>query len=225
MNFREALEHEIASQGLSISEITRISGVSKGTIYNILKGITKDARIRPLTRRAIARGCNRKLKNLGGGEVQFVDEGMNGFVNNSSDVRLRFLPNRPFLSHQFFKEPFDWLHGLEEAGSVTGFQTVDRVFQKREEFLGLVIDNGSKRCLLEVWFDLKISFGSDGPSRKFSCRIQHQVEGGSALEKTVFLLAGPRYEVEILNPYFIDFKGRRNVIGDPLFYDFKGCLK
>lgn len=47
--------------------------------------------------------------------------------------------------------------GLEESGSVTGFWTVDRVFQKREEFLGLVIDNGSKRYLLEVWFILGVT--------------------------------------------------------------------
>jgi len=60
MTFREALEREITTQGISVGEVVRKSNVSKGTIYNILNGTTEDARIRAATRRALAHGCDRE---------------------------------------------------------------------------------------------------------------------------------------------------------------------
>ncbi len=222
MTFKEALEREIASQGLSVAEITRISGVSKGTIYNILNGTTVEARIRPSTRRSIARGCNRELRSLEDGGVLFVERGAPDASEAPSDVRLNLLPNRPFLSDRFLKEPFDWLHTLEEEGALSGIQAVDRVFQKREEFLGLVMENGGEVGLMEVRFDLRVAFEDGGPSRVFPCRLQQQVGPGRTLEETVFLLAGPPYVLELLNPAFTDSEGQTGGIGDPAVYHFRG---
>ena len=131
MIFREALEREIAAQGISVAEVARISGVSKGAIYNILNGKTDESRIRPATKRAIARGCNRDLEMLRDGGVRFVEAGGEPSADRRPDVALRLTPGRPFLDGQFFREPFDWLHGLEEEGTPGGIRTVDRGFQRR----------------------------------------------------------------------------------------------
>ncbi len=220
--FREALEREIAAQGLSVTEVTRNSGLSKGAIYNILNGKTEEERIRPATRRAIARGCNRELEVLEDGGVLFVERGQERPPDRPREVELRLAPGRPFLEERFLGEPFDWLHSLEEEGMLTGARAVDRVFQKREEFLSLVVENRGQVAVVEVRFDLRVMFENGGPARRFSSRLPAHVPSGGRVEQTLFLLGGPPYCLELVNPVFTDSEGQVKDIDATLTYLHKG---
>ena len=47
------------------------------------------------------------------GGVRFVDPGDRVPRQVAADVLLTVAAARPFLQDRFFREPFDWLHGLE----------------------------------------------------------------------------------------------------------------
>ena len=220
MTFREALERELTTQGISVTEVARGSGVSKGTIYNILNGTTEDARIRPSTRRAIARGCNRQLKVLADGGVLFVEP--SEVSEAPSDISLRFFSQRPFLSDHHVQEPFDWLHRMEETGALPGIRIVDRVFQRREDFLSLIVDNGSGAPIGEVQFDLRVVYEESGPAEVLSCRLVCHIPPGTQGEETLFLLAGGAFVLDILNPVFTDADGQTIGVSSTFTYYFKG---
>lgn len=222
MTFRDALEREISAQSLSVAEVAQKSGLSKGAIYNILNGKTEEERIRPSTRRAIARGCNRNIEVSEEGAVLFVEHGRPGPVDEPGEVELRLVPGRPFLAEQFLREPFDWLYSLEEEGVLTGTRTVDRVFQKREEFLSLVVENRGQAVVTEVRFDLRVTFEGGGPAKQFSSRLSGYVPCGGHVEETLFLQAGPSYCAELLNPVFTDPEGQTKELDGDLKYSHKG---
>lgn len=225
MTFRDALEREIAAQGLSVAEIARISGVSKGAIYNILNGKTEEDRIRPSTRRAIARGCNRDLEVLEDGGVRFVapgaPDGMQG-PEEAQEVALRLAPGRPFLEAAYLKAAFDWLHELESGGALSGPRTVDRVFQKRSEFLSVVVENGGDEPVQEVRFEVRVSFDGGEGSQTFSAGVHTPVPAGGQVEETLFPSAGPPYSLELMNPVYVDSEGRARAIGSAPKYLHKG---
>lgn len=158
MTLKDAIEKEILSQGISAIDISKVSGVSKATIYNILNGLTDDPRIRPSTKRSIARGCGKDLRALEDGGVEFVKPGLDGEAPSLPPalIRLALVPGRPFLSEAFCREAFDWLHDLEGSGRIPSCGVVDRVFQRRPAFLSLVVDApapteiSDMSCILDV---------------------------------------------------------------------------
>jgi transcriptional regulator with XRE-family HTH domain len=222
MTFREALEREIASQALSVADIAEISGVSKGAIYNILNGKTEEDRIRPATRRALAKGCGRELEVLEDGGTLFVDPSDEVPRQVTPDITLQILSARPFLEDGFFSEPFDWLHGLEEKQVVSGLDAVDRVFQRREEFLSLAIENRGDRPISEARFDLKVTYSSGAAAAQFALKWPMSVAPGQRAERTLFLGAGPAFDLEIINPVCADEKGESRGLEGPLGYVHKG---
>ena len=222
MTFREALQHEITGQGLSVTEIARASGLSKGAIYNILNGKTVESRIRAATRRAIAGACNRKLVALDDGGVLFVESEGGAESIPSQDVVLRLDPFRPFLEDRFFREPFDWLHGLEEEGVLHGVGVVDRVFQKREDFLSLAIANTGPTSLVEFGFERRVAFGEDGPSERVPAQLPLDLPPGGDAEETLFVHAGPSFALELLNINFTDADGRTEAVSGPFRYVHRG---
>ncbi len=222
MTFRDALEQEIKTQGISVTEIARISDVSKGAIYNIINGTTEEARIRPATRRAIARGCNRDLKILGDGGVLFVERGLTDDTKAVTDVRMRVIPDRPFLGDHYIKPPFDWLHKMEDEGELSGVGTVDSVFQKKEEFLSLIVENDRLIPITDLAFELQVAFDEGGPAAVFSCRTTSPIPAGESLEETLFLLAGPPYQLELRNLTCTDAEGQISTVSAPISYRFQG---
>ena len=226
MNFRDELDREITSRGLSVTEIARISRMSKGAIYNILNGKTEEARIRPATKRAIAAGCGRELEILENGGARFVDRQAKQEAPDarsfSAEVAIQFLPDRPFLEDRFLKAPFDWLQELEEAGVINGVRTVDRVFQKRTDFLSILLENQGSSTIDEVWFDLNVKLGDEGPSRTFGSRLTRPLEPGERFEETLFVLAGPQYSLNVERPGFKDAEGQIKAIEGALTYHYKG---
>ena len=222
MTFREALAREIAAQGISVTEVAQKSRVSKGAIYNILNGTTEEARIRPSTRRALARGCNRMLKMMPDGGVVFAVSGEDEAPREVllADVDFAFVPLRPFLSHAHVREPFDWLYEQEVRGSLS-LGTVDRVFQRREEFLSLEVFNEGDAAVLGVQFTLRVSY-KKGPAGKVACRIDPPVLPGVKMEYTLFLLAGPPFALELADARCVDAGGQvRRIDGEPA-YSYEG---
>lgn len=172
MTLKDAIEKEILSQGISAIDISKVSGVSKATIYNILNGLTDDPRIRPSTKRAIARGCGKDLRILGDGGVEFFNPGAEGEVSSlpPASLRLALLPGRPFLSDSFCREAFDWLHGLEASGRIPSCGVVDRVFQRRPGFLSLVIDAPGPLEISTVTCALDVSIPGSRVQKSISIR-------------------------------------------------------
>ena len=222
MTFREVLEREIATQALSVADIADISGVSKGAIYNILNGKTEEDRIRPATRRALAKGCGRELEVLEDGGVLFVDPSDQIPRQVTPDVTLQILAARPFLEDGFFREPFDWLHGLEEKQVISGLDAVDRVFQRREDFLSLAVENRGDRQISETRFDLKVTYASGSATAHFALKWPMSVKPGQRAERTLFLGAGPAFDLEILNPVCADGKSESRSLEGPVSYVHKG---
>ena len=223
MTFREALEREIAAQGLAVAEIAEISGVSKGAIYNILNGKTDDVRVRPATRRALARGCNRELVMLDDGGVRFVEPGETRAPEPVVEtVGWRLLPGRPFLEESFLRDPFDWLYTLEEDGRVSGTETVDRVFQRRRQFLSLVVENGGRSDIAELGFELRVAFDNGGPTKRFPSRLYVEIPPGGEFEQTLFLQAGPQFQLQVSGPSFTDSEGQAGSSGSDLQYVHRG---
>jgi transcriptional regulator with XRE-family HTH domain len=228
MTFREALEREINTQGISVAEVAEKSRVSKGTIYNILNGTTEEARIRTATRRALARGCNRDLKILSDGGVMFVIPNQPVAepekIESVADVAITLVPFRPFLSHSYFREPFDWLFEQEERGRLPGLQTVDRVFQRRNDFLAIELFNFGNQVISDVQFDLKVTFHS-GPVAKIACRLDRSIPPGERLEQTLFLLAGPAYMLSLDEAVCCDVEGQFLGIAAIPTYRFEGDIR
>ena len=207
MNFRDALEKEIRSQGLAVAEIAKGSGLSKGAIYNILSGKTEEDRIRPSTRRQITSACNRDLELLDDGSIIFVEPGEGGETPDDSDIQLSLTPERPFLNDSFVREPFDWLHELEANGELKGTPTVDRVFQRRGDFLSLDVENNGRDGISSMKFDLVVEF-KGGQAGKFNCGMPGVLDPGSRLERTVFLFTGPAFSLEIRNASYNHIDGQ-----------------
>jgi len=208
MKFRDVLEREITSQGLSVAEVARASGLSKGAIYNILNGSTEDARIRPATRRALAQGCNRELHVLEDGSARF-EEGVEAPTAPVSDaLTMRLVPERPFLESRFVREAFDWLHEQEEQGALAGVGAVDRVFQRRSDFLSLEVENQGTVGLSEVRFDLGVTYAGSGPAASFPVRIPAHALPSERVEVTVFLSVGPPFCLQVRSPSFSDVEGQ-----------------
>ena len=171
MTLKEAIEKEVLSQGISAIDISKASGVSKATIYNILNGLTDDSRIRPSTKRAIAKGCNRELRILGDGGVDFVRPGLKAEASEvvpGASVHLRYASGRPFSSDSFCPEALDWLHDMEKSGRIPRCEVVNRVFQKRADFLSLVVENGGHSEITSVLFSLDVSIPKSRVQRTFS---------------------------------------------------------
>jgi transcriptional regulator with XRE-family HTH domain len=187
MTLKDAIEKEIAAQGISAIDISKASGVSKATIYNILNGLTDDIRIRPSTKRAIARGCGRELKILGDGGVAFVAPPNGGETQEAAAALwLRYAPGRPFLQDGFCREAFDWLHEMEVAGRIPPSQIVNRVFQKRLEFLSLVIENLGGVEISTAAFSLDVSIPRSRVQRSFPISAVCPIAPGGRAERTVF---------------------------------------
>ena len=223
MTFREALEREITTQGISVGEVARKSNVSKGTIYNILNGTTEDARIRAATRRALAHGCDRELQVLPDGNVRFVVPEGESPPGEAAEVVLRFLPFTDFLDQNHLREPFDWLYAQEESGALSGLGIVDRVFQRRPEFLGLEIHNIGDAALTEGQFLLDVRFDT-GPGGRIPCRIVQGVAPDERIQQTLFLLAGPAFELTVRDAVLTDTTGKVQHVDQALTYRFEGTL-
>lgn len=222
MTFREALSREIATQGISVTEVAQKSRVSKGAIYNILNGTTEEARIRPSTRRALARGCNRALKVMPDGGVIFVvsEDAEIPREDVLANVGFEFVSHRPFLSHAHVREPFDWLYEQELRGSLK-IRTVDRVFQRREEFLSLCVFNDGDSAISEVQFTLRVSYRK-GPVGEIGCSLELPIAPGSRVEQSLFLLAGPPFVLEVVDAMCADAGGMARRIGAVPTYSFEG---
>lgn len=228
MTFREAFEREINTQGISVAEVAHKSHVSKGTIYNILNGTTEEARIRSATRRALARGCNRDLKILPDGGVMFVASNQAVAEPETpeavAEVSIKLVPFRPFLSHSYFREPFDWLFEQEERGRLPGLQTVDRVFQRRDDFLAIELFNFGSQVISDVQFNLKVTFHS-GPVAKIACCLDRPIPPGERLEQTLFLLAGPAYLLSLDEAVCCEIEGQFLGIAATPTYRFEGDIR
>jgi len=221
MTFREALEREITTQGISVGEVARKSRVSKGTIYNILNGTTEDARIRAATRRALAQGCDRELQVLPDGSVRFALAEDQAPPGEPAEIALRFLPFVDFMSQHHLREPFDWLYAQEESGALTGLNIVDRVFQRRSEFLGFEIHNAGDTALLEGQIVLNIRFDV-GPRDRITCQTARGIAPDERVQQTLFLLAGPAFELTVQDAVFTDATGKILQAVQPLTYRFEG---
>lgn len=211
MTLKEALEKEIASQGISAIDISKASGVSKATIYNILNGLTDDARIRPSTKRSIARGCNREIRLLSDGGVEFVRPGRQTEppeAPSGAAVRLRYAAGRPFLSDSFCREAFDWLHDTERAGRLPRCDIVNRVFQKRPDFLSLTLENAGHSEIASVAFLLGVSIPKGRLQRTFSFSGLRPTPPLAKTEITLFLSEAEfDFDVEVSQLTLNDVEG------------------
>jgi transcriptional regulator with XRE-family HTH domain len=223
MTFRDALEREIAVQGISVAEVAQKSKVSKGTIYNILNRTTEDARIRAATRRAIARGCDRDLEVLPDGGVVFTESGQGKPGGSPEMLRLNLTPYRPFDSHSHVPEPFDWLHAQEESGRLKGLKTVDRVFQQREEFLELALSNLGDLDIVAVDFAVHVVF-DNGVVGDVFCSVDAPIAPTHTLRQTVFLMGGPAYHLTFSKASYRDEDNQSWQISQVPNYRFEGDL-
>lgn len=221
MTFKEALEREIAAQGIAVAEVAEKSGVSKGTIYNILNGTTEDARIRAATRRAIARGCDRDVEVLPDGGVVFVDPRQGQVGQQEGEVQMGLVPFCAFQSQAHVPEPFDWLHAQEESGHLNGLSTVDRVFQQREDFLELTLQNQTDQDIVLLNFNLHVVF-ENGIVGEIPCTINGPIRPAQVLQRTVFLLAGPAYHLTISQAGYKDEDQQSWQISNVPQYRFPG---
>lgn len=190
MTLKDAIEKELMSQGISAIDISKASGVSKATIYNILNGLTDDTRIRLSTKRAIARGCGREIRALSDGSVEFVDPGSEAEVPEplpGASVWLRYASGRPFLSDGFCREAFDWVHGMETAGRIPACDVVNRVFQRRPDFLSLILENVGSAEITTVAFSLGVLIPKSRAQRTFLFSGIRSTPSLTSSEITLFL--------------------------------------
>jgi len=221
MTFREALEKEITSQGISVAEVAEKSRVSKGTIYNILNGTTEAARIRVATRRAIAQGCDRDLLMTPDGGIVFVAPQIDEGRETSSEVGIRFLAWRPFFSDAHAADAFDWLYTAEENGALSGLQIVDRVFQRREDFVGVEFQNTSDHTISQIRFDLQVVYDG-GISGSVACQFASPIAPGKRIEYTLFVMVGPAFDLTLVNAFFVDASGQTINIAPAPTFRFEG---
>lgn len=223
--FRDVLQQEIQSQGLSVAEVAKASGISKGAIYNILNGTTEDARIRPSTRRDLARGCHRELKVGPDGSSRFVEQLLletDPAQTGAAGIKVAFQPTRPFLQDCFVADVFNWLHEQEQTGALSGVDIVDQVYQKRHAFLSLVIENASGTDVrnAEVRFSLDYD---NGPSKMFACRTS-RLAAGDSWEATVCVCQGPSFGVSALGGQGHGEDGTDLKIDAGSIYRYEGSL-
>ena len=201
MTFREALQTEINLQGLSVAQVAKDSKVSKGAIYNILNGTTEDVRIRPATRKALARACNRDVMPDGNGVV-FVetdaDPAPRGDLESTETVSMSWITDRPFLTDRHAGPAFDWLHKMEEASKLPGLRIVDRVFQNQPDFLSLALHNKGGAIVSQILLGLKVTYEFEELAHGFDLRISGSLSPGDSFEETVFVCAGAPYELTIV---------------------------
>lgn len=200
MTLKDAIEKEIVSQGISAIDISKASGVSKATIYNILNSLTDDARIRPSTKRAIARGCGKDMRTLGDGGIEFFKPGskMETPEPVNAAIRLRYVPGRPFFSNNFCQDAFDWLHNMETSGRIPPCDVVNRVFQRRPDFLSLVIENTGHSEVSAVNFQVDVSIPKSRLQRTFSFSGMQPTTPSRKSEITLFVEeANFDFDVEI----------------------------
>lgn len=201
MTFREGLQTEINLQGLSVAQVAKDSKVSKGAIYNILNGTTEDVRIRPATRKALARACNREVRPDGDG-VTFVetdaDPAPRGDLESTETVSLTWLTERPFLTDRHAGPAFDWLHKMEEASKLPGLRLVDRVFQNQPDFLSLAVHNKGGSIVSQIHLGLSVIYESAGLAHDFDLRFNGSLSPGASSEETVFVCAGAPYQLTIV---------------------------
>lgn len=225
MTFREALEREISSQGISVAEVAEKSNVSKGTIYNILNGTTEEARIRAATRRAIAKGCGRNVEALPNGGFVFVDpRSSSGVAEQRIDgVRINLVPFCHFRSNQHCAEPFDWLHRQEEDGKLQGLNVVDRVFQQREDFLELVVQNDSDVDLTGFEFSMRVVY-DDGVAGELHVEVSAFLRPEEIHRRTLFLSAGSAFHLQLKDWICKDEEGQNLRISQVPDYRYKGDM-
>jgi transcriptional regulator with XRE-family HTH domain len=234
VTFREALQREINVQGLTVAQIAKASKVSKGAIYNILNGTTEDERIRPGTRKALALACDRDVIPEGDG-VTFVKIGSEvppapgptgGVVGNdlslSPSIVVSWLPNRPFLSEYHLGPAFDWLHGLEQKSQLNGLSLVDRVYQKRPDFLSIILHNKGSEVVVRADVDLEVEYASLGVQEKFHLSVTEPVQPGHSLEQTVFVCAGASYTAAIQRAKVTTTDGQNFKPVSPELFTFGG---
>jgi len=201
VTFRKALQNEINLQGLSVAQVAKDSKVSKGAIYNILNGTTEDVRIRHVTRKALARACNREVRPDGDGVV-FVEIGADrppqGDLESMESVLLTWLAERPFLTDRHAGPAFDWLQKMEEAAKLPGLRLVDRVYQNRPDFLSLAVHNDGGSTVSQIRLSLNVTYESAGLAHDFAVRINGTLSPGASLEETVFVCAGAPYHLSIV---------------------------
>ena len=199
MTFRDQFQAEIQTQGISVADVAKASGISKGAIYNILNGTTEEDRIRPSTRHALARGCRRSLQIDSDGTHRFVSPGVADLTQvappavGGAEIRVAFVSGRTFRPDLHAADIFNWLNEQEEAGALNGLGVVDRVYQKRSEFVSLVMENDTGGALRSVEIPISLAYDS-GPNKTFSCLFP-QIESGAKAEMTVQVGGGPAYTV------------------------------
>lgn len=227
MSFRDLLQLEIQTQGISVADVAKVSGISKGAIYNILNGSTEDDRIRPSTRHALARGCGRALEVAPDGTHRFVsadsplpEPGVTTGPGPFASLKVEFTPARPFRPNSHVADILNWLNELEEQGSLTGMDVVDRVYQKRSDFLSLLIENDAGDDLKTVEIPISVAY-DDGPNKTFSCRFSH-LSSGDRAEMTVHVASGPPYTVFLQDGQAVTAANDRVSISTQATYRHRG---
>ena len=221
MTFREALEREIAVQGISVAEVADKSGVSKGTIYNILNGTTEEERIRAATRRAIARGCERDIEVMPDGGIVFIDPRQTPAGITTQTLRLSLIPFCSFRSQGHLSAAFDWLHPQEESGRLKGVKTVDRVFQQRDDFLELELFNQGEVDILKIEFILHVVFDK-GVVGDIPCAIEGPIGAGQTQRRSLFLSGGPGFHLTLTRVSCVDEDRQSWQISQVPNYRFQG---
>ncbi len=225
MTFSDLLQQEIQTQGISVAEVSKASGISKGAIYNILNGTTEEERIRPSTRHALARGCQRVLEIDADGTHRFVSTISSAPADvqepeDATDLRVGFSPARPFRAERHLADVFNWLNGLEEEGRLAGLAVVDRVYQKKDDFLSLVVENHTTDDLKSVEIPISIAY-DDGPNETFGCKFSHVLSGGRA-EMTVQVAGGPPYTIFVQDGQAVTTATERVPISTQTTYRHRG---
>ena len=188
MTFREALQHEIDTQGLSVAQVAKDSNLSKGAIYNILNGTTEDARIRPATRKAIAEACGRELRADGEGVVfEYPGAVLPASPTRTEvgDVVLSWMRDRLFLKDRHASAAFDWIHRMEESGKLEGPRIVDRVYQNRPDFVSMMVHNKGPQPVERVSADVSVVVTAAGETT-YSVSVPGPIGPGESSEFTVF---------------------------------------
>ena len=228
MTFREQFQTEIQTQGISVADVAKASGISKGAIYNILNGTTEEDRIRPSTRHALAQGCRRSLEIDSDGTHRFVlprladRPPVEPPTPGREGVRVVLVNGRTFRADSHVADIFNWLNELEETDSLAGLDVVDRVYQKRSEFLSLVMENDTGEDLRSVEIPISIAYDS-GPNKTFSCRIP-QLDSGAKAEMTVQVGTGPPYIVKLQDGWAFLPGDIRGSISTQTTYRHRGSL-
>ncbi len=226
MTFREALQSEINLQGLSVAQIAEASNVSKGAIYNILNGTTEDDRIRPGTRKALAQACDRDVVPEGEG-VTFVERGAETFqqvVREATDAFVvSWMADRSFLPDRHVGQAFDWLHRMEQDGRHQGLQVIDRVFQKRSDFLALSFHNKGAIVASRIDLGLRVHYPSSATEQTFQVIVAETVLPGKSLEVSVFVCAGSAYTMSVAHAEIATPDGQALVPVIPDSFSFPGA--